>query len=183
MTKLDWAHLDGHLLTPEQHCQYQFLGHVEGFAASGRLKYILQCRSVTVTHEPEYIQHFNHLFNADPASPEQNIVVVPGGGFAKLPETMQFLIDNDQRAQEIAENSIKFWRHWLSPASVECYWRRLFHTWAEMQNFTPKPSADMLDFRTFMYVLCLPSPPLLSFLCLPAPSCLFHSSLLGGDSS
>lgn len=39
---------DSILLRHLQHCQYKFLGHVEGWAYSGRLKYLQQCRSVVV---------------------------------------------------------------------------------------------------------------------------------------
>lgn len=72
----------------------------------------------------KYIQHFHHLFNADPTSPDQNLVIVPGKGFERLPETMQVLLDNDEWSERIANNSFHFYRHWLSPASIDCYWRR-----------------------------------------------------------
>ena len=47
-------------------------------------------------HKMKYIQHFHHLFNDDPTSPEQNLVTVPGKGFELLPQTMQVLLDNDE---------------------------------------------------------------------------------------
>lgn len=36
--EIHWDHLDGELRTPAEHCQYKFLGHVEGWAYSGHLK-------------------------------------------------------------------------------------------------------------------------------------------------
>jgi hypothetical protein len=75
-------------------------------------------------HKMQYLQHFHHLFNSNPNSTEQNIVIVPGRNFDLLPETMADLLNDDERAERIANNSFAFYRHWLSPASVDCYWRR-----------------------------------------------------------
>lgn len=98
----------------------------------------------------KYIQHFHHLFNADPTSPDQNLVIVPGKGFERLPETMQVLLDNDEWSERIANNSFNFYRHWLSAASIDCYWRRLFDRWAEVQNFEPVLTSNMSSFNSFM---------------------------------
>lgn len=38
--EIHWDHLDGELRTPAEHCQYKFLGHVEGWAYSGHLKWV-----------------------------------------------------------------------------------------------------------------------------------------------
>lgn len=51
VSSLDWRELNGELLSPEEHCQYKFLGHVEGWAYSGRLKYLQQCRSVVIVSD------------------------------------------------------------------------------------------------------------------------------------
>jgi hypothetical protein len=72
----------------------------------------------------QYLQHFHHLFNDDPDSPDQNIVISPGHNFDELPATMDALIRDDKRAEQIANNSYHFYRRWLSPSSVDCYWRR-----------------------------------------------------------
>lgn len=72
----------------------------------------------------QYLQHFHHLFNSDTSSPDQNIVIVPGHNFDELPQTMEQLINDDKRAEQIADNSYKFFRHWLSTSSIDCYWRR-----------------------------------------------------------
>lgn len=138
------------LLTPEEHCQYKYLGHVEGIAYSGRLKYIQQCRSVIVAHKMKYLQHFHHLFNSDPSSPDQNIVISPGRNFDELPATMDALIKDDKRAEQIADNSYKFFRHWLSPSSVDCYWRRLIERWAELQTFQPTLLRNSTSYESFM---------------------------------
>ncbi|BGP12491.1 hypothetical protein JCM10213_005473 [Rhodosporidiobolus nylandii] len=150
---LDWQDremVDQKLLTPEEHCQYKFLGHVEGFAYSGRLKYLTQCRSVIIAHKMQFVQHFHHLFNSDPTSPEQNLVVSPGRNFEELPAVMADLLADDAKAQRIADNSYRFWQKWLSPSSVNCYWRRLFQRWKEVQQFEPVLTANLTSFNSFI---------------------------------
>lgn len=153
VAELDWGNkerLETELLTPAQHCQYKYLAHVEGFAYSGRLKYLLQCRSVTVAHEAEFVQHFHPLWNSDDSSPEQNIVVSPEPGFDNLPATMDALINDDARAERIADTSFRFWRHYLSTSSIDCYWRRLFERWAEVQTWTPQVDEGMTSYNSFI---------------------------------
>lgn len=102
--EVDWRD-KATVMTMDDHCGFKFLGHVEGFAYSGRLKYILQCRSVVVAHEMEYIQHFHHLINSTMGAPGQNMVVVPGMDWKTLPETMDALIDDDAFAEDLADRS------------------------------------------------------------------------------
>lgn len=52
--EVDWRNKDT-VITMDDHCGFKYLGHVEGLAYSGRLKYILMCKSVTVSHEMEYV--------------------------------------------------------------------------------------------------------------------------------
>ncbi|GAA5922293.1 uncharacterized protein JCM15063_003249 [Sporobolomyces koalae] len=150
---LNWGNRDEvykKLLTPEEHCQYKFLAHAEGVAYSGRLKYLMQCRSVIIAHEMMYTQHFHPLINDNSSSPYQNLVTSPGHNFDELPSVMDSLLKDDERAQTIANNSYEHWRYWLSPASIDCYWRRLFQTWAELQTFKPVLTKDMTSFNSFI---------------------------------
>ncbi|GAA5993968.1 hypothetical protein JCM5350_003507 [Sporobolomyces pararoseus] len=153
ISDLDWGNreqVDKKLLTPEEHCQYKFLAHAEGVAYSGRLKYLMQCRSVIVAHQMQYTQHFHPLINDNSTSPDQNLVTSPGHNFDELPSVMKSLLKDDERAKRIADNSFKHWRYWLSPASIDCYWRRLFQTWAELQTFKPVLTKDMTTFNSFI---------------------------------
>lgn len=134
----------------DEHCKYKFLGHAEGWAYSGRLKYLLACRSVIISHELRFIQHFHHLFDSKMNSTTQNIVVIPGREWKQLPDTMSTLLANDDLGERIAERSHKFWRHYLSPASIDCYWRYLFRRWAEVQRFTPELKYEYTPYASFM---------------------------------
>jgi hypothetical protein len=72
----------------------------------------------------QYTQHFHPLINDNSTSPDQNLVTSPGHNFDELPLVMKALLADDERAKRIADNSFKHWKHWLSPASIDCYWRR-----------------------------------------------------------
>jgi len=50
--QFDKEQLKEQLLTPEQHCQYKYLAHAEGFAYSGRLKYLQQVSWSSPTNLP-----------------------------------------------------------------------------------------------------------------------------------
>ena len=89
-----------------------------GWGYSGRLKYLQMCRSVIVSHPLRYIQHFHHLFNMDDRSPHQNMVEVAMPLEDHLPQAMQALIEDDQRAERIASNSWSYLRQrYLTPAA------------------------------------------------------------------
>ncbi|KAF3904742.1 hypothetical protein ABW20_dc0101475 [Dactylellina cionopaga] len=146
--EIDWKNKDT-VMTMDAHCGFKYLVHLEGAAYSGRLKYLMMCRSVVMTHELEFIQHFHPIMNSNPSSPDQNLVVIPGRKWKTLPETMQYLIDNDKAAEEFADRSSKFWKHYLSKASVDCYWRYLFQKYAEVQKFTPEVNYNMTPYASF----------------------------------
>jgi hypothetical protein len=118
--EVDWRNKDT-VITMDDHCGYKYLAHLEGFAYSGRLKwalssfryyrfpadrpcrYILQCKSVVVSPDMEFIQHFHHLINGTMGSPEQNMVIIPGTEWKTLASTMEYLVDNDSFAEKLAE--------------------------------------------------------------------------------
>ncbi|KAG0146327.1 hypothetical protein CROQUDRAFT_657479 [Cronartium quercuum f. sp. fusiforme G11] len=146
---LVWQHLDGLLTSLENHCRYKYVIHAEGYAYSGRLKYLQMCRSVVVSHEMKFIQHFHHLLDSDPDSPTQNIALASGPGFEGLPDLMDKLIHDDARAELIANNSVRLFRHYLSPAGISCYWREMFRSWSKVQGFEPIRQHNDTAFESF----------------------------------
>ncbi|CAH7688397.1 glycosyl transferase family 90-domain-containing protein [Phakopsora pachyrhizi] len=148
------------LKRPDEHCYYKYLIHVEGYAYSGRLKYLLMCRSVIITHKLKYIQHFHHLFDSNSSSIDQNIIVLNNPGFKDLNSLMNKLTksvkdedglldeskegedftvyENKTKVESIANNSVKLFRYYLSPAAINCYWRQMIYDWYEVQDFEPK---------------------------------------------
>lgn len=83
------------------------------------------------------IQHFHHLINGTMHSPSQNMIVIPGMEWTDLPAVMEELQTDDAFAQKLAERSQRFWKHYLSKTSIDCYWRYLFARYAEIQTFKP----------------------------------------------
>ncbi|ODN77289.1 hypothetical protein L198_08024 [Cryptococcus wingfieldii CBS 7118] len=131
---------NGDIKSPAEHCQYRFLAHVEGWAYSGRLKYLQQCRSVIVGHKLQYIQHYHHLLNAQDNHPEQNYIEVPLPFEKNLGGVMEGLMGEGvrEKVERIAENGWKGMRQgYISPAANDCYFRYLLHRYAEVQAFRP----------------------------------------------
>ncbi|GIJ99545.1 hypothetical protein Aspvir_001679 [Aspergillus viridinutans] len=127
--ELDWSK-KANFLSMEDHCRYMFIGHVEGRAYSASLKYRQACRSVVVAHKLQYIQHHHYLLVA--SGPEQNYVEVERD-FSDLPKRMDELLKNPDKAERIANNSVKTFRErYLTPAAEACYWRALWEGWAEV---------------------------------------------------
>jgi hypothetical protein len=133
----------------DDHCQYKYLAHIEGGSSSGRLKYIQGCRSVIVIHPLRWVQHFHHLINTNPDSPEQNAILVPGEEWDGVEEIMQGLMNDEAKAEKIATNSYHFWRYWNSPAATACYTRKMIRDWAEIQTFKPQLQYEDAAYPSF----------------------------------
>lgn len=122
--------------TMPQHCEYQYVAQTEGNTYSGRLKYLQSCRSVVISHELEWIQHYYHLMK--PSGPEQNFVQVRRD-WSDLEREMQHLLSHDEEAKRIADNSVHIFRErYLTSAAEVCYWRRLMREWKQAIDFEPE---------------------------------------------
>lgn len=117
----------------------------------------------------DYIQHFHHLINSTMFSPHQNMVVT-SKDWKDLPRIMELLEEKDDFAKDLAEQSYvvdaglcratadvtyphksqKFWSHYISKQSIDCYWRYLFRRWAEVQHFKPEVHYEDTPFASFM---------------------------------
>lgn len=123
-------------ISMSDHCRYAFAAHTEGRTWSGRLKYLLQCRSVAVVHQLEWMAWYYHLLVAE--GEEQNILLVDRE-WSNLQEKMEYYLAHEEEAQRVADNAAKLFRdRYLTPAAETCYWRRLFKGYASVA-FTPDP--------------------------------------------
>lgn len=136
---LDWSNktnIATRLLGMEDHCNYQFLAQTEGNTYSGRLKSLLNCHSVLVSHDLKWLEHYHHLLQ--PSGANQNYVRAKRD-FSDLPKIMTTLLKNSNirsSTQRIADNARSTFRErYLTPAAEACYWRHLFRGWAEVQTF------------------------------------------------
>ncbi|WVQ79560.1 hypothetical protein IAT38_001659 [Cryptococcus sp. DSM 104549] len=144
---------NGDLRSPAEHCEFAYLAHVEGWAYSGRLKYLQQCRSVVVAHPLKYIQHYHHLLNGREGDPHQNYVEVPLPLEENLPAVMEKLLlpENEEMVQRIAENSWEDMRQgWISPAANECYYRHALRAYASVQKFRPSLEGRSAPYESFV---------------------------------
>lgn len=135
---LNWdneENLRNFLLPMEEHCRYMFLAQVEGRSFSGRGKYLLNCRSVTIVHKMTWREA--HHAAMVPTGPEANYVEVKRD-FSDLERKIEFLIDHPDAAETIANNSVRTFRdRYLTPAAESCYWRHLIRKYASVCDFEP----------------------------------------------
>lgn len=135
---LDWGNktnIATRLLGMEDHCSYQFLAQTEGNTYSGRLKSLLNCHSVLLSHQLRWIEHFHHLLQ--PSGKYQNYVQTKRD-FSDLPKKMKSMLkpSNFLSTRKIADNARETFRErYLTPAAEACYWRSLIRGWASVQTF------------------------------------------------
>ncbi|KAK5708089.1 hypothetical protein LTR97_000629 [Elasticomyces elasticus] len=138
---LDWHNetdIHDKLLSMQEHCEYMFTAQTEGNTYSGRLKYLLNCHSVLLAHDMNFIEHFHHLLQA--SGPEQNYVKLKRD-FSDLQRQMSKLGKpaNMPATKSIADNALKTFRErYLTPAAEACYWRAIIRGWASVQGFEPQ---------------------------------------------
>lgn len=123
------------LLPIEDHCRYMFVAHTEGRSFSGRGKYLLNCRSVMISHP--LVWHEAHHGALISSGPDANYIEVQQD-FSDLSTKIDFLIDNPQTAERIANNAVRTFRdRYLTPAAESCYWRHLVRQYAAVCDFEP----------------------------------------------
>ncbi|KAJ5618302.1 hypothetical protein N7528_006945 [Penicillium herquei] len=135
---IDWDDendLRFNLLPIEDHCRYMFVAHTEGRSFSGRGKYLLNCRSVMISHPLEWKEaHHGALVSS---GVDANYIEVKKD-FSDLSSKIDFLIDNPRVAEQVANNAVRTFRdRYLTPAAESCYWRHLVRQYAAVSDFEP----------------------------------------------
>ncbi|KAI9754953.1 MAG: RNA helicase required for poly(A+) mRNA export [Chaenotheca gracillima] len=114
------------------HCRYKFVAQTEGWSNSGRLKHLLNCRSVVMMPPIHWREHFHPLLQS--SGPDQNYVEV-APDWSDVEEKISELLRDDAKAQRIADNSVRTFRErYLSLAAETCYWRKLIRGWATVSH-------------------------------------------------
>ncbi|KAK0637551.1 Protein O-glucosyltransferase 1 [Lasiodiplodia hormozganensis] len=140
----DWADIEEivwggegepkNLIPMSKHCKYMFPVHTEGHTYSGRLKYLLNCHSLTVIHKLHWLENFHNVLVS--SGPEQNFIQVERD-FSDMHWKMEYYLQHQDEAKRIADNNIRDFRdRYLTPAAQACYWRKLFWAWREV-SFEP----------------------------------------------
>ncbi|KXT11753.1 hypothetical protein AC579_1650 [Pseudocercospora musae] len=139
--ELDWSNktnIEERLLSMQDHCAYMFVAQTEGNTYSGRLKYLLNCRSVVLSHDLDWIEPYHHLMKS--SGPDQNYMHVKRD-YSDMPKQMNKLTQPKHFAESevVADNAVATFRErYLTPAAEACYWRALIRGWGSMQAFKPK---------------------------------------------
>lgn len=135
---IDWGNEENrrtNLLSLEDHCRYMFAAHTEGRSYSGRGKYLLNCRSVLVSHPLTWKEAHHAAMVAD--GPEANYLEVDAE-YSDLKTKIEFLINNPDVAERIANNSVSTFRdRYLTPAAESCHWRHLIRQYAAVSDIEP----------------------------------------------
>ncbi|KAF2224690.1 lipopolysaccharide-modifying protein, partial [Elsinoe ampelina] len=128
---VDWGNktdLQAKWIDMADHCDYAFPIYTEGTTWSGRLKYLLNCRSALVMPESEWITPLHALLQSE--GPDQNFISVRRD-WQDLEERITYYQAHWDEAQKIADNAVATFRdHYITPAAEACYWRQLFKTYA-----------------------------------------------------
>ncbi|KAK7509322.1 glycosyl transferase family 90-domain-containing protein, partial [Phyllosticta citriasiana] len=148
---IDWR-TRNNVIPMQDFCKYKFVAHTEGEFVwivdfglkltiagntwSGRLRYLHNCNSVPVIHELDWVAHYYPLLRSEGS--RQNYVHVERD-FSDLPAVMDDLVSRPDYARAVAAESVATFRdRYLTPAAEACYWRRLIHGWASVQDFKPR---------------------------------------------
>ena len=127
------------LISMEDHCNYMFVAQTEGNTNSGRLKFLLNCHSIVMSHELHWIEHFHHLLQD--SGPDQNYIKLRRdfSDLSKTMDTFRHPPTLQSKGQRIADNARHTFRErYLTPAAEACYWRALIRGWASVQGFAPQ---------------------------------------------
>ncbi|KAK3614473.1 hypothetical protein LTR22_027767 [Elasticomyces elasticus] len=125
----DEESLRNHISVPD-HCKYKYTIHTEGWAWSGRLKYLWSCHSVIFIHHLVHHTHLYHLLEF--SGPKQNYVQVESN-FSDLPAKMGALLAEPAEGRRIADVTAETFRdRYVTPTAQTCYWRRLLTVWASV---------------------------------------------------
>lgn len=115
----------------EDHCQYKYLFNFRGVAASFRFKHLFLCNSL-VFHVGDEWQEFFY----DSLKPWVHYIPVSKNPKSdEIQRLLEFFIEHDDLAQEIAERGRNHvWDH-LKMKDIHCYWRKLLRKYAKLLKF------------------------------------------------
>lgn len=124
----------------EDHCLYRYLFNFRGVTASFRFKYLFLCRSLVLHVGDEWKEFFY-----DELKPWIHYIPVKRDAseedYRKL---MDFILNEDELMQEIAEEGYQFIRKHLRLKDILCYWKNLLLHYSKLLTFTPKLDKSLI---------------------------------------
>lgn len=101
--------------------QYKYQINIDGTVAAYRLPYLLAGGGMVLKQASPYYEHFYSQIQA-----WKHFVPVKRD-LSDLVEKIQWALDNDEQAQEIAKNAQRFANEELLPQHIICYHAVLFY--------------------------------------------------------
>ncbi|CAF1326966.1 unnamed protein product [Didymodactylos carnosus] len=124
----------GSYKTIEEHCQYKYLLHQEGYSYSSRLKYLLLCRSVVIFAQFNGWEEYWYPL----LEHKDNIVIFKdNGNETTFYNLLQYLFDNQKKAESIGKKGQELVQTYLNEQAVICYMRNLLIEYSKLFNYTP----------------------------------------------
>ncbi|KAK4623815.1 hypothetical protein CLAFUW4_05386 [Fulvia fulva] len=136
MKNVDWsAESQVNRIHQDTYCNYAMTINTEGITYSGRLKYLLNCNSLTFAHDMEWITYWYHLLEAE--GEHQNYVQV-SRDWHDLEEKVLYYLGHPDEAEKVINNSVSTFRSkYLTRAAESCYTRHLIESYASVA-YTPE---------------------------------------------
>ncbi|XP_044266368.1 O-glucosyltransferase rumi homolog isoform X2 [Tribolium madens] len=127
----------------EDHCKYKYLFNFRGVAASFRFKHILLCKSLVFHVGNDWLEFFY------PALKPwiHYIPIEANASKEKIEELLQFVLNYDNVAKEIAENGYNMIWNNLKLVDVTCYWKKLLKKYAGLLTYKPEIDGDLIEIR------------------------------------
>ncbi|XP_036323130.1 O-glucosyltransferase rumi-like [Rhagoletis pomonella] len=127
----------------EDHCRYKYLFNFRGVAASFRFKHLFLCNSLVFHVGDEWNEFFYpalkpwvHYVPLKSYPSEQDIENI-----------IQYFLEHDNLAREIAERGKQFiWNH-LRMQDVECYWKKLLSHYQTLIKYKVVSDPELIPIK------------------------------------
>ncbi|XP_076034494.1 O-glucosyltransferase rumi homolog [Oratosquilla oratoria] len=127
----------------ESHCHYKYLFNFRGVAASFRFKHLFLCQSLVFHVGDEWIEFFYHKMK-----PWVHYIPVPVDATKdKIKELINFAVENDDLAREIADRGNRFIRDHLRMNNILGYWKKLLLSYSKLIKYEPMRNFSLHEIR------------------------------------
>jgi len=117
--------------TLESHCNYKYLFNYRGVAASFRLKHLFLCKSLVFHVGSEWLEFFYPALK-----PWVHYIPVPSNASEQeIFHLLEFVMEHQDIAQDIALAGAKFVEEQLKMEDVTCYWDKLIRAYTNLLQY------------------------------------------------
>jgi len=116
----------------EEHCKYKYLFNFRGVAASFRYKHLFLCKSLVFHVGDDWVEFFYGAMK-----PWVHFIPV-SSNLADARDLLDFVKENDNIAQEVAERGYLFIKEHLRMADIQSYWLKILKRYSNLMKWAPK---------------------------------------------